>query len=248
MKLNLFLLSAAAMVNAATATATVDAVDLGTAGDYAILAKTGISTVPYSVITGDIAVSPIAAGAITGFSLVSALDGKGSTSTQVTGHAYAANYIAPTPTILTTAVSDMETAYTDAAARANTNGKNLKGGLIGGETLTPGVYTFGTDITIDADLTLDGAGVYIIQTTGDVKLAAGTKVTLLDGDNDKATADKIFWQVAGTVTVGAVAQMEGVLLTKTATTFETGSTLNGRILTQTAAVLQSATITAPTSA
>jgi hypothetical protein len=247
MKLNLFLLSAAAMVNAATAIATVDEVDLGTAGDYAILAKTGISTVPYSVITGDIAVSPIAAGAITGFSLVSALDGKGSTSTQVTGNAYAANYIAPTPTILTTAVSDMETAYTDAAARANTNGHNLKGGLIGGETLTPGVYTFGTDITIDADLTLDGAGVYIIQTTGNVYLAAGTQVTLLDGDS-KATADKIFWQVAGTVTVGAVAKMEGVLLTKTATTFETGSTLNGRILTQTAAVLQSATITAPTSA
>jgi hypothetical protein len=60
MKLNLFLISATAMVNAAIGT---DPVQLETAADYAILAKTGISTVPNSVITGDIAVSPIAAAA-----------------------------------------------------------------------------------------------------------------------------------------------------------------------------------------
>eukprot|EP00571_Detonula_confervacea_P013713 CAMPEP_0172297048 /NCGR_PEP_ID=MMETSP1058-20130122/222_1 /TAXON_ID=83371 /ORGANISM="Detonula confervacea, Strain CCMP 353" /LENGTH=71 /DNA_ID=CAMNT_0013006153 /DNA_START=72 /DNA_END=285 /DNA_ORIENTATION=- len=36
-------------------------VTFGTAGNYTILTKSGISTVPDSVITGDIAVSPIAA-------------------------------------------------------------------------------------------------------------------------------------------------------------------------------------------
>jgi len=45
-------------------------VNLGTAGNYAILAKTGISTVPNSVITGNIGVSPIDSTAITGFSLI----------------------------------------------------------------------------------------------------------------------------------------------------------------------------------
>ena len=40
-------------------------VNIGTAGNYAILAETGISTVPDSVITGDIGVSPIVATAIT---------------------------------------------------------------------------------------------------------------------------------------------------------------------------------------
>ena len=67
------------------------AVELGTAGNYAILTKAGISTVPTSIITGNIAVSPIAATAMTGFSLTSTDNGKASTSDQVTGRAYAAN-------------------------------------------------------------------------------------------------------------------------------------------------------------
>jgi len=58
-------------------------VELGTAGNFAILAKAGISTVPASAITGDIGVSPIASGAITGFGLI-AEGSTMSTSTQVT--------------------------------------------------------------------------------------------------------------------------------------------------------------------
>src|ERR1043165_4213866 len=44
-------------------------VDLGTAGSYAILSQSGISTVPPSAITGNMGVSPISATGITGFSL-----------------------------------------------------------------------------------------------------------------------------------------------------------------------------------
>jgi hypothetical protein len=59
MQLNLLLLSAVALVNAAAADPDPNeiAVDLGTAGNYAILANAGISTLPASAITGDIAVS-----------------------------------------------------------------------------------------------------------------------------------------------------------------------------------------------
>jgi hypothetical protein len=248
MKLNLLLLSAAALFNAAT----VDAeptVNLGTAEEYTILAKTGISTVPDSIITGDIAVSPIAAGAITGFAL--ALDpGSGAVATdttgQVTGNVYAANYISPTPSKLTTAVSDMEAAYTDAAGRTNPVAAriNLEGGLIGDEILTPGVYTFGSDVSIGSATQLYFTGsetdIYIIQVTGNVNMAANTGMIL----QGSVQAANIFWQVAGKVTVGAGAHMEGVLLVKTAVTFITSSTLNGRILTQTACNLQKATITA----
>ena len=60
-------------------------VNLGAAGNYAILAKSGISTVPNSVITGDIAVSPITATAITGFSLTVDATNQFSSSNQVTG-------------------------------------------------------------------------------------------------------------------------------------------------------------------
>jgi hypothetical protein len=241
MKLNFLLLSAAALVNAATA---VDSVNLGTAGEYVILTKSGISTVPDSIITGDIAVSPIAAEAITGFELE--LEGTGTFSLdktgQVTGHATAASYGGTTATALTTAVSDMEIAYTDAAGRVNPDAAriNLAGGLIGGLTLTPGMYTFQVDVNIATDVTLEGSStdVFIIQTTKSVVQAANKKVILSGG----AQAKNIFWQVAGEVNVGAGAEMEGILLVKTAVTFKTGSSLNGRILAQTACNLQMATI------
>jgi hypothetical protein len=58
-----------------------------------------------------------------------------------------------------------------------------------------------------------------------------------------AQAKNIFWQVAGTASVGAGAQLQGVLLVKTDALFVTGSYLNGRVLAQTACNLQMATIT-----
>ena len=123
-------------------------VGLGAAGNYAILAKTGISTVPPSVVTGDIGVSPIDSTAITGFSLIFDSTTRFATSAQLTGNAYAADYSAPTPANLTTAVSDMETAYTDAAGRTLPDYIELGAGIIGGLTLTPGLYKWSTRVTI----------------------------------------------------------------------------------------------------
>jgi hypothetical protein len=227
-------------------------VNLGTAERYAILTKTGVSTVPPSAITGDIAVSPIAGTAITGFSLTLAADGKSSTSAQVTGTAYAASYVAPTPSHLTVAIGNMETAYTDAAGRPNDDAErmNLEKGKIGGQILTPGVYTFGSDVTIKSkDVTFRGSNganadddIFIIQMTGNLKVDKYMKVILEDG----AQAKNIFWQVAGEVNVEEGAHMEGILLVKTDVTFITGSSLNGRVLAQTACVLQSAKIDQPT--
>jgi hypothetical protein len=243
MKLNLLLLSAAALLNAATAA--IDTVDLGAAGDYVILTKTGISTVPASSITGDIAVSPIAATAITGFGLVMDSGGEFSTASQIAGKAFAATYASPIPTHLTTAVGDMETAYADAAGRPNTDAKrtNLGAGAIGGETLTPGVYTFGVDVSFSADIVFDADGddnaVFILQTTGSLLQAEDTTVTLVGG----AQAKNIFWQVAGQVKVGAGSVLQGVLLVKTDVLFMTGSSLIGRVFAQTACDLQQAVIT-----
>jgi len=216
-------------------------INLGTAGNYAILAKSGISTVPPSVITGNIAVSPIAGTAMTGFSFTATNNGKAAESVQVSGLAYAASYIAPTPSHLTTAVSDMETAYTDAASRSTSSAGtlNLGGGEIGGEILSPGVYTFGTDVTINADVTFEGTGVFIIQITNNLLMAAGKKLILANG----AQANNIFWQVAGFVAVQSTAQLKGILLVKTKVDMLTGSSLDGRILAQTACTLQKATIT-----
>jgi hypothetical protein len=244
MKLNVFLLSVAAMVNAVSGE---DVVDLGTAANYVILSKSGISTVPTSSIVGDIAVSPIAATAITGFSLTQHSSTTYSTSTQVVGQVKAADYTSPTSSELTAAVSDMETAYVDAAGRETTGATflNLGGGEIGGETLTTGVYTFGTDITINSDVTFKGTStdVFIIQTGYRVLQAAGTRVRLVgnDGDEDSENipqAQNIFWSAAEAFTMGDGAHMEGVLLVATSVTMNTESTLNGRILAQTGVVLQ----------
>jgi cytoskeletal protein CcmA (bactofilin family) len=225
-------------------------VGLGTAGDFVILAKTGITTTGVTSINGDIGVSPIAATAMTGFDFIMHSSGTYATSSLIAGKALASDYISPTPSTMITAVSDMETAYTDAAGRPNADGAriDLKAGLIGGETLTPGVYTFGTSVDITGGLTFDGGvasgdsdAVFIIQMTGNLLTDGTANVVLSRG----AQAKNIFWQVAGHVALGAGAQMKGNLLVKTAVTFTTGSSLDGRVLAQTACVLQTATITAP---
>jgi hypothetical protein len=229
-------------------------VELGTAENYVILTKAGISNVPSSDIVGDIAVSPIAATAMTGFSFTLDKGGTFSTSTQLRAgggfQAFAADYLGNTHALLTAAVSDMEAAYTDAAGRLNPDAAriNLKGGALGGQVLTPGVYTFQSDVLIGSDITFQGttAGsgptdVFIIQMTGSLNQADGTHVLLENG----VQAKNIFWQVAEEVVVEKTAVMQGILLVQTGVLFETGSSLNGRVLAQTACALQSATIVQP---
>jgi hypothetical protein len=218
-------------------------VNLGTAGNFVILSKSGISTVPTSAVTGDIGVSPIDQTAITGFS--ETLDGTGtfSTSTQVTGKIYAADYAVPTPINLTTAVSDMETAYTDAAGRTLPDFTELGAGEIGGMTLVPGLYKWGTDVLITTDVTLNGGpnDVWIFQIAGGITQANGRSVILTGG----ALPKNIFWQSFGVVDLGTTAHFEGIILAQTAITLNTGATINGRLLAQTAVTLDSSTVVQP---
>jgi len=168
---------------------------LGAAGNYAILAKSGISTVPASVITGNIGVSPIDSTAITGFSLILDSTTQFSTSSQLTGKAYAADYSSPTPANLTTAVSDMETAYSDAKGRSLPDATELGAGEIGGKTIAPGLYKWGSGVSISTDVTLSGGSndVWIFQIAGDLFIA-GDKSVILSGG---VQAGNIFWQVEG---------------------------------------------------
>jgi hypothetical protein len=110
-------------------------VNIINAEKFVILAKSGITNVPQSFIKGDIAVSPIDSTAMTGFSFLLDESGTYSKSLQLEDNkAYAANYNAPIPEVLTVAVSDMEAAYTDAAGRVNTDAAriNIGGGILGG--------------------------------------------------------------------------------------------------------------------
>jgi hypothetical protein len=218
-------------------------VNLGTAGNYAILAQTGISTVPGSSITGNIGLSPAAATFITGFSLTADATNVFATSTQIVGKAFAADYAVPTPSNLTTAVANMQTAYTDAAGRPTPDHLNLGSGNIGGLTLAPGLYNWTSTVTIPTDVVINGGpnDVWIFQTSGDLTMSGSKNITLSGG----AQAKNIFWQVAGQVTVGTGAHFEGIILCQTQVTLQTLATMNGRILAQTAVALQQATVTIP---
>jgi hypothetical protein len=208
-------------------------VNLGTAGDFAILAKTGISTTGITSITGDIGVSPAAATFITGFGLILDASGTFSTSSLVTGKVYSADYTAPTPTKMTTAIGDMQTAYTNAAGRTLPDYTELYAGDVTGKTLTHGLYKWGTGVLVSAGgVTISGSAtdVWIFQVAQNLTVANGAIVTLSGG----ALASRIFWQVAGQVTLGTTAAMKGNILCQTQIAFSTGATLNGRALAQTA--------------
>jgi hypothetical protein len=208
---------------------------LGAAGTYVILAQSATSNVPTSAITGNIGLSPAAASYITGLALTLPAAGAFSTSPQVTGNVYAADYAAPTPANLTTAIGAMQTAYVDAAGRPTPDHTELAAGNIGGLTLPAGLYKWSNTVTIPTDVTLSGGAndVWIFQIAGGVTEASAAKVILTGG----AQAKNVFWQVAGTVAIGTTAHMEGEVLSQTAITLQTGASVNGRLLAQTAVTL-----------
>ncbi|TFC73624.1 DUF3494 domain-containing protein [Cryobacterium sp. TMS1-20-1] len=213
------------------------AVDLGEAGTFAVLSKSGITDVYASTVSGNVGSSPITGAAIhltcpevlTG--TIYSVDAEGP-SCKVTNDTY-----------LTTAVSDLELAYTDAAGRTTPDFINLGAGEIGGLTLTPGLYKWGTDVNISTDVTLTGSStdVFIFQISKDLQQASAQNV-ILAGD---AQAKNVFWQVAGSVAIGTTAHFEGTILSQTMIAMKTGASINGRLLAQTAVTLQSNTVTAP---
>jgi hypothetical protein len=212
-------------------------VDLGTAGTFTILSKTGITDVFASAVKGNVGTSPI-----TGAALLL-------TCGEVAGTVYTVDAAGPLPctvtdaTLLTSAVGDMEFAYNDAAGRVSPDFTELGAGEIGGLTLAAGLYKWGTGVLITTDVTLSGGpnDVWIFQVAGTLNQANAARVTLAGG----ALAKNIFWQVAGAVTIGTTAHFEGVVLAKTMIAVNTGASVNGRLLAQTAVTLQMNAVTQP---
>ncbi|HUW06098.1 MAG TPA: ice-binding family protein [Williamwhitmania sp.] len=219
----------------------IAAVNLGGAGNYVILAKTTITNNSTSALTGDLGLSPAATSYVTGLALSNATGY--ATSAQVTGHIYAADMADPTPITLTTAVNNMITAYNDAAGRTLPDFVELGTGIIGGYTLAPGLYKWTNTVTIPTDVTISGSAtdVWIFQIAGDLTMSSAVNITLSGG----AMAKNIFWQVGGQVTLGTTSHFEGIILSMTSITFQTGASMSGRALAQTAVVLDGNTITEP---
>jgi hypothetical protein len=219
----------------------LEVVELGTAGNYVILAKSAVNNSPISAFTGDMGLSPMAESFITGFSQTA--ETGYSTSGQVNGRIYAADMADPTPANLTAAVEDMTTAYDDAAGRTAPDFVELYTGEIGGKTLSPGLYKWSNSVLITEGVTFSGDenDVWILQVADNVTISSEAMITLSGG----AQAKNIFWQAAGEVTIGTTSHFEGIILSMTSITLNTGATLNGRILAQTAAIFDANTVVEP---
>jgi hypothetical protein len=140
----------------------------------------------------------------------------------------------------------MTAAYSDAAGRpAGVGATNLDrgAGTLTNDTLVPGTYTWNSALNIPTDLTLSGSAtdVWIFQVAGTLDMAAAKTVILSGG----ALPQNIFWQVSGAVTMGASTHFEGIILGQTGITFGSLASINGRLLAQTAVVLDQTTVTVP---
>lgn len=223
-------------------------VDLGTSGDFAVLAETKISKTGAAgtMVTGDIGISPAAQTFITGFSETLDSSNTFATSDFVTGSIYAADMAPPTPTKMTTAIGDMVIAYNDAAGRTTPDFTELGAGNVSGMTLEPGLYKWGTNLLItNVGVTLSGSAtdVWIFQISGDLIVDNAAIVTLAGG----ALPENVFWQVEGGtgVSLGTTSQFSGIVLATKAIIVNSGAAVNGRLLAQTAVTLDGNAVTEP---
>jgi hypothetical protein len=215
----------------------VQAVNLGSAENFAILSLTGVTNIPTSAVTGNVGASPITGAAI----LISC--------TEVSGTIYSVDAAGPSPcaiinpSFLRTAVGDMMIAYGDASGRSNGLVINLGAGLLSGLTLSSGTYRWSTAVKITGDITLQGTStdVFIFQVAGTLKTASGVNIILSGG----VQAKNVFWVTTGAVTIGTTSHFEGTVLGATSISLLTGASIKGRLLAQTAVNLQMNVVTLP---
>jgi Ice-binding-like len=219
-------LGAILVLAGSSAAATPTTVNLATAGNFAVLAGTGISDVPTSAITGNVGLSPHPGTDITGL-----------TCAEVHGTIYTTNNAGPpchnfNLGLVNTAKNDLTNAYNDAAGRIvpplNALGAGDK--QLDGLTLVAGVYSFGHAATanLTTTLTLNGSAssVWIFQASSDLVFGSGSSVHMTGG----ASACNVFWQVSSSATLGTSSTVKGTILALTSITANNGSTINGRLL------------------
>ena len=195
----------------------VPAIDLGTAGNFAVLAGTTVTNTGPTTIVGNVGVAP--GTAITGFP-------PGSVASPGGLHANDSTAIQ--------AESDLQTALNQ--GQALTPGTSLTGQDLGGLTLTPGVYDFTTSAQLTGNLNLNDLGnpnaEIVFQVGTSLTTATGSEV-LLNGEN----GDNVFWVVGTSATLGTGTSFEGNILADTSITLDNGSTIgSGRALAENGAV------------
>jgi type VI secretion system secreted protein VgrG len=177
---------------------------LGSAGDFAVLAGTGITVagaVNSTTITGDIGTNP-----------TSTITGLGNVILNGVNHAGDA--------VSQQAQTDASTAYT--TLKGETGASVLTGDL-GNRTLTPGVYSYSTSAQLTGILTLSGAGDFVFQIGSTLGTASSSSILLVNGTQ----AGNVFWQVGSSATLGTGTSFQGSILADQSITFDTGASMAG---------------------
>jgi hypothetical protein len=211
-------------------------VNLRSAGGFAVLAGSDITSIPTSSINGDVGLSPSARSKIAGL-----------TPVEVNGSIFAADDGGAVSAMLTAAKGDLTTAYNDAAGRTLAP-VDVANADLGGRTLAPGLYKSSGTLNVTGILTLDGQGdpnaVFIFQVASTLTTAPGSQVVLIGSAN----AANIFWQVGTSAALATTTAFEGTILADQSVSLSTGATLNGRALARIGAVtLDANAITVPQS-
>jgi len=208
----LFLVSFSFAINGSALAAT--AVNLGTAGNFAVLGGSTITNTGSTVVNGDLGLSP--GTSVTGFP---------------PGTVNGTQHV--TDAVAAQGQADLVAAYN--AAGSQTGAVTVSGDL-GGQTLAPGVYNSASSLSLTGTLTLDGQNnpnaVFVFQVGSALTTASGSKINLING----AQACNVFWQVGSSVTLGTNSTFTGSLLAFTSVTATTGAVVNGRVLARNGAV------------
>ncbi len=217
-------------------------INLRTANDFTILTETGITTTGVTSILGDIGTSPIGSTALTGFGLIMANDNQSSHTPIVTGNVYGPDYAVPTPSKMTTAIGDMETAFTTANGITDPSPLvEMYAGDISGQTLAPGLYKWSTGVLVtNAGVTLRGGpnDIWVFQIAQDLVVNNSAIITLAGG----AQAKNVFWIVSGQATLGTYTDFSGIVLSKTLVSLNTGAKVTGKLFAQTAVTMIANTV------
>ena len=209
-------------LNAYATTAT--APTLGAAGNFAVLAGSGITSAdPGTTIVGNVGSSPTPA--ITGL-----------LASQVTGTLY--NTAPAVSAAVTLAQTNLTTAYNAVLPAAQNPCTPITGGTLGagsalGSTLVPGIYCGASSVLLNGTLTLSGTSsdVWIFQIGSTLTTATGASVAFTGG----ASPCNVFWQVGSSATIQTGNAFAGVIMALTSITLD-GGTLTGRALARNGAV------------
>jgi hypothetical protein len=195
-----------------SSSAPINPSQLGSAGNYALLAYSGITNTGSSVIFGNVGTvtATVTPG---GWTLVppSVIDNADAATAEVAALAAYNFYAALTPT--KSGLSNLSTGGNGSTA----------------STYTAGVYAGASSLSMPTGITLDGQGntnsIFVFQAGSTVNLASGQSVNLING----AQASNVFWVVGTSLTTVATSTMVGTILAQISVTLG-GGILNGRAL------------------